>query len=71
MNPMATKLPLIVLTGKFFSSVFISEDTTSLPSFTLTNSPPDIDISPQSVLEKLKSLKVDKSPGPDHGWPLF
>jgi len=57
--------------GEFFSSVFISEDTTSLPSFTLTNSPPDIsdiDISPQSVLEKLKSLKVDKSPGPD-GWP--
>ena len=54
----------------FFSSVIISEDTRSLPSFTLNNPPPSISkmvISPQSVFDTLKLLKVDKSPGPD-GW---
>jgi len=59
------------LFSDFFSSVLISEDTRSLPSFTLNNPPPSISeiiISPQSVFDKLKSLKVE-SPGPD-GWPL-
>ena len=43
----------------------------TIPNFSLENPPPtiaDVVITEQMVYNKLRSLKIDKSPGPD-GWP--
>ena len=55
----------------FFSSVFISEDCTNLPSFSISHAVPslnDVDTSPSVVLNKLNALQCCESAGPD-GWP--
>jgi len=58
----------------FFCSVFVDEDPNTVPSFIFTTDDRDpnplsaIKITPATVLDKLQSLKSDKSPGPD-GWP--
>ena len=51
----------------FFSSVFVSEDDSSFPSFTAQYSKPldNIKITINDMHNKLKSLNVNKSPGPD------
>ena len=57
--------------NQFFSSVFISEDCTNLPSFSISHAVPslnDVDTSPSVVLNKLNALQCCKSAGPD-GWP--
>ena len=55
------------LLNDFFSSVFVSEDKSSCPDFTaqFTNSINNVEISIKNMHDKLKSLNVNKSPGPD------
>ena len=55
----------------FFSSVFISEDDSSSPSFKANFSKPlnNLQISTKDMHDKLKSLNINKSPGPDEIHP--
>jgi len=59
--------------NKFFSSVFMTEDPNTVPSFHVDKnddiSLSSITINPSFVFEKLTSLKCGKAPGPD-GWPV-
>eukprot|EP00795_Rhopilema_esculentum_P014761 gene14761-5869_t len=63
-----TEQEKVDILNKFFSSIFIKEDETSVP---LIDKPfpcsllIDMDITEQMVLETLQSLKPSKSPGPD------
>ena len=53
--------------NKFFSSVFTEEDKSNVPDF-MTNQTDfisSINVSRDDIINKLKSLKPDKSPGPD------
>ena len=57
--------------NNYFTSVFTNEDVSFLPTFNLDRVVPtlsDVVITPEMVLEKLKSIQAYKSPGPD-GWP--
>ena len=55
----------------FFSSVFVSEDDLSPPSFKANFSKPlnNVQISTKDMHDKLKSLNINKSPGPDEIHP--
>ena len=59
--------------NQFFSSVFTTEDSNTVPSFHLNKnddiSLSSITINPSVVFENLMSLKCGKAPGPD-GWPV-
>jgi len=59
--------------NKFFSSVSMTEDPNTVPSFNVDKnddiSLSSITINPSAVFEKLTSLKCGKAPGPD-GWPV-
>ena len=57
--------------NQIFSSVFINEDCTNLPSFSVSHTVPslnDVDTFPSVVFNKLNALQYCKSAGPD-GWP--
>ena len=58
--------------NKYFCSVFVDEDSSTVPTFTTCRddlpSLSSVQITPSIVFEKLQSLKCNKSPGPD-GWP--
>ena len=60
--------------GEFFKSVFVEEDDKSIPEFDprVENREAiyDINFTLDDVTNRLKSLKVDKSPGPDNLYPL-
>ena len=54
--------------NQYFSNVFINEDCTDLPSFSIGHTVPslnDVDTSPSVVFHKLIALQCCKSPGPD------
>ena len=53
--------------NNFFSSVFTEEDKSDVPDF-VTNQEDfisELNVSREEIIKKLKSLKPDKSPGPD------
>lgn len=50
--------------AEFFPSVFTRESDSNLPDIEIKDIPP-LDI----VEKKLKDLKIDKAPGPDHSSP--
>jgi len=57
--------------NEFFASVFISEDTSSLPDFRVDSTLPilsSVYIAPDDVYVKLHNLDPNKSAGPDN-WP--
>ena len=58
--------------NNFFSSVFVHEDSNTVPTFTTGRDDLTtlsyITVTPAIVFDKLHSLKSNKSPGPD-GWP--
>ena len=56
--------------NQFFSSVFMTEDPNTVPSFHIEENSPlsSITINLSVVSEKLTSLKCDKALGPDD-WP--
>ena len=55
--------------NRFFKSVFVDEDPTNIPDFSVSmgdsNTLSDIVITPQLVINELKMLKADKAAGPD------
>ena len=55
--------------NRFFKSIFVDEDPTNLPDFSVSmcdsNTFNNIIITPQLVINELKMLKVDKAAGPD------
>lgn len=60
------------LLGKFFSSVFVREDSTEIPSMTVDPAScniNDITFTNKAIVEKLKKLKTNKSAGPDSLYP--
>ena len=59
--------------NNFFSSVFTKSGCTPLPNATIstTNSIPELIITEKEVLEQLSKLKTNKSPGPDHFYPVI
>ena len=73
---MVTKSSMIFLYkaiafNQFFTSVFVHEDCSNLPSFPIGHHVPplcDIDVSPSIIYNKLRLLNGCKSSGPD-GWP--
>jgi hypothetical protein len=60
---------------KFFKLVYVNEDTSNIPLFEPTNNEKvneqiiNIKISEEDVFKMIKSLKEDKSPGPDQVHP--
>eukprot|EP00795_Rhopilema_esculentum_P002140 gene2140-17727_t len=63
-----TEQEKVNILNKFFSSIFIKENETSVPLINKQFSGSvliDMDITEQMVLETLQSLKPSKSPGPD------
>ena len=62
------------LLNKLFCSVFTTEDTNIIPNFidrTIANTLTDISYKQETIADKLKGLKVNKSPGPDGHHPLI
>ena len=58
--------------NEFFCSVFTREDVSKLPNFTpkvVHEELSSITITEEEVKKKLKTLKIDKSPGPDSFHP--
>ena len=57
------------LLNEFFSSVYTEEDINNIPRCETPENPPimnDINITPETVLKKLKKLDPKKAPGPDN-----
>ena len=60
------------LLGKFFTSVFVKEDQTNIPSPEAEprrTSLTEVDLTENRIKKQLKSLKVNKSAGPDQVYP--
>ena len=71
MTVMVTDVSKATAFNQFFTSVFIHEDCSNLPSFSIGHSIPslrDIDVSPSVIYNMLRLLNGSKSPGLD-GWP--
>ena len=57
--------------NNFFTSIFIQENLSSIPSFTLDTTVPllqSVTVSPHIVYKKLLDINPGKSSGPE-GWP--